>query len=214
MAKSKEKITDKEAILAIINRDEFACKLFYLECRTYFLAKHNGVFSFKSREREILDLYQESFSLLYSEICSKRINIVQGKIVKKDKNGEYHNMSANLKTYLLSIAKLKNLELSRHTEDLPLSDITIPDLIDFSDDSGEIYEIVNYCVNFLLPDRCKQILTLFYYENKSLDEILELRKENCSKDGLKTSKSKCMSRLKTNIINELKRNNITIYHDK
>ena len=47
-----------------------------------------------------------------------------------------------------------------------------------------------------MSDRCRQILTLFYYEQRSLDEILEIRPENTSKVGLKTSKYKCMQRLR------------------
>ena len=47
-----------------------------------------------------------------------------------------------------------------------------------------------------MSDRCRQILTLFYYEQRTLDEILALRPENTSKVGLKTSKYKCMQRLR------------------
>ena len=47
-----------------------------------------------------------------------------------------------------------------------------------------------------MSDRCRQILTLFYYEQRSLDEILAIRPENTSKVGLKTSKYKCMQRLR------------------
>lgn len=214
MSYSRMEVTDQDIILAICNRNESICKQFYLECRTYFFAKHKSVFIFNSRAYEILDLYQDSFSLLYSEIESKRIAVVNNKVVRKDTNGDYHEMTANLKTYLLSIAKIKNLSQFRKNNDLSLDDAIIPDLIDSEDNYDEIYDIVNYCVNFMLPDRCKHILTLFYYENKSLDEILEIRKENTSKDGLKTSKSKCMAKLKSNILYELKRNNINVYYGK
>lgn len=214
MNNSKIEITDQDIIFAICNRNESICKQFYLDCRTYFFAKHKSVIIFKSREYEILDLYQDAFSLLYSEIESKRITVVNNKIVRKDTNGDYHEMTAKLKTFLLSIAKIKSLSQSRKNNELSLDEAIIPDLIDSDDNYDEIYDIVNYCVNFMLPDRCKHILTLFYYENKSLDEILEIRKENTSKDGLKTSKSKCMAKLKFNILNELKRNNITVYHGK
>lgn len=208
------KYSDIEVIHAIQNEVEPICKQFYLECRSYFLSKHTSVFTFKSRELEILDLYQESFSLLYCEICSKRIYIRHNQIVRKNKGGEYKPMSASLKTYLLSIAKFKNLEISHNTNTEFFNESFIPDLIDSNEDTSEIYDIVDYCVNFLLPERCKHILTLFYYERKTLDEILAIRKENNSKDGLKTSKSKCMSKLKRNILSELRRNNIAICYGK
>lgn len=214
MNSHKFDISDEDVVNAIQKDDELICKYFYIDCRSYFLAKHTSVFTLKSRELEILDLFQESFSLLYCEINSRRIDLRDNHIVRKDRTGEYKPMTASLKTYLLSIAKIKNLELSRNIDVLSINEAIIPSLIDTNEDNNEIYDIVNYCVNFLLPDRCKHILTLFYYERKTLDEILAIRKENNSKDGLKTSKSKCMSKLKANILSELQRNNIAICYGK
>lgn len=214
MSSQKIEYTDLDVIQAIQKEIGSVCKQFYNECRSYFLSKHTTLFTFKSRELEILDLYQESFSLLYCEICSKRIDIRHNQIVRKNKAGEYKPMTASLKTYLLSIAKFKNLEMSHNTTVVSLNEANIPNLIESNKDNPEIYNIVNYCVNFLLPERCKHILTLFYYENKTLDEILAIRNENHSKDGLKTSKSKCMSKLKANILRELKQNKIAICYGK
>ena len=50
-----------------------------------------------------------------------------------------------------------------------------------------------------MSDRCRQILTMFYYEHRTLDDILALRPENQSKQGLKTSKYKCMQRLREQV---------------
>ena len=51
-----------------------------------------------------------------------------------------------------------------------------------------------------MPPRCKEILTMFYYDNMSLDEIIEARGEkNISKNGLKVGKYKCMEALKDKI---------------
>lgn len=62
--------------------------------------------------------------------------------------------------------------------------------------------IVARCL-LALPHRCREILTLFYYEHRSLDDILALRTaakgETLSYDGLKTAKSKCMKQLMNNI---------------
>lgn len=206
--------SDIDVVYAIQNKDRLICKHFYMDCRSYFLAKHKSVFTLKNRELEILDLFQDSFCLLYCEINSKRIDIRNNQIVRKIRTGEYKSMTASLKTYLLSIAKYKNLELTHNIDVLSMNEAIIPSLIDDNEDNAEIYDIVNYCVNFLLPDRCKHILTLFYYERKTLDEILKIRKENNSKDGLKTSKSKCMSKLKSKILGELKQNNIAICYGK
>lgn len=214
MTAHKFDISDIDVVHAIQEDDEQICKYFYMDCRSYFLAKHTSIFTLKSRELEALDLFQESFSLLYCEINTKRIDVRNNQIMRKIRTGEYKYMTASLKTYLMSIAKFKNLELSRNIDVLSIDEAIIPNLIDDNEDNSEIYDIVNYCVNFLLPDRCKHILTLFYYERKNLEEILAIRKENNSKDGLKTSKSKCMSKLKANILKELHRNNIAVCHGK
>jgi hypothetical protein len=51
-----------------------------------------------------------------------------------------------------------------------------------------------------MSQRCREILTLFYVKKMSLEQILMNRSENTSKDGLKTSKSKCLKQLKTNVV--------------
>ena len=56
----------------------------------------------------------------------------------------------------------------------------------------------------------KEILTLFYFKKKSLDEILAIRQENSTKDGLKTAKSKCMRQLEGRIIETFKEYNISL----
>ena len=50
-----------------------------------------------------------------------------------------------------------------------------------------------------MTERCRQILTLFYFEHRTLDDILALRPENTTKMGLKTSKYKCMQRLREQV---------------
>jgi DNA-directed RNA polymerase specialized sigma subunit len=76
----------------------------------------------------------------------------------------------------------------------------VEEMLAYDDADKEVkQQIIDECVNDL-PARCKEILTLFYYKNKSLDEILTLRQENTSKDGLKTAKSKCMKQLSDRVI--------------
>ena len=56
-------------------------------------------------------------------------------------------------------------------------------------------EIIADCIS-KMSERCYQILTMFYDEEKNLDTILvELRSFN-SKDALKTAKNKCLNKLK------------------
>ena len=67
--------------------------------------------------------------------------------------------------------------------------------------------VVDECFQNISP-RCIEILTLFYYEEKSLDEILLLRQDkNSSKNGLKTAKNKCMNTLRKLVADEFRKYN-------
>ena len=81
-----------------------------------------------------------------------------------------------------------------------LFDNVISDIYVSFDDEEDIksqqIRIVDDCIQSLSP-HCVEILTLFYYKGKSLDEILEIRKgKNENKNGLKSAKTKCMATLK------------------
>ena len=63
----------------------------------------------------------------------------------------------------------------------------------------------------MMPPRCLEILTLFYVKGKSLDEILEIRKDkNTSKVGLKSAKYKCMNALRERVTKMFDQLNIKI----
>ena len=47
-----------------------------------------------------------------------------------------------------------------------------------------------------MPERCYEILTKFYYEEKDLDSILKEIPSIESKNALKTKKHKCMENLR------------------
>ena len=65
--------------------------------------------------------------------------------------------------------------------------------------------IVDECIARMSPS-CIDILTMFYYKDMSLDEILAAREENTSKDGLKTAKNKCLNTLKAKVNDEFMKN--------
>ena len=74
-------------------------------------------------------------------------------------------------------------------------------LYDSSDE--DMLEIIADCISNM-SKRCNQILTMFYYENKTLDDIMEDLPGFESKNALKTRKYKCME--------ELRKSAKTIYH--
>lgn len=205
-------LTDIEVIEGLQSNDQIVANSFYLSCRRYYLRVRDGVFDFNNKgAQETMDIFQDSFLKLWQEIQTRQIYVRDNYAWRTDRNGNDRKMSASLKTYLLSIAKYKNYELIREEEVYVPEQANAPDREDAQPEEYTSEWIVEMCVN-ALPPRCKEILTLFYYENKSLDEILEIRHENQSKDGLKSGKSKCMKSLKDRISAEFERRNLRPYY--
>lgn len=208
--KKQPELSDKEIIEGLQCNDVTVERSFYLSCQKYFKDRRSGVFDFKGGAREEQDLFQDSFLKLWQEIQAHQIYIRDNYAWRIDRNGNDRKMSASLKTYLLSIAKYKNYEMIREEEIYVPEQINTPDREDEQPEEYTSEWIVEMCVN-ALPPRCKEILTLFYYEGKSLDEILAIREENQSKTGLKSGKSKCMKSLKYKITEEFERRNLKLY---
>jgi DNA-directed RNA polymerase specialized sigma24 family protein len=111
----------------------------------------------------------------------------------------------------MAIAKYKNFEILRETEIYSNCEPSENET-DFEEEPPELSaeNIVAVMVNSL-PQQCKEILTLFYYDGKSLDEILDIRTGNANKNSLKSSKTKCMTQLKTKVLDELDKYNLKPY---
>ena len=111
-------------------------------------------------------------------------------------------------TYMMSIAKLKYLELVRQEgKESPFATIEErnarlvydpeeqKDWLHDDERMGKL-EAISDCIA-VMSERCRQILTLFYVEDKKLDEVLLLLPTFTSKDALKTAKNKCLAKLKS-----------------
>lgn len=209
--KTEYDLTDKEVIEGLQEKNPVVEKTFYLSCQRYFKDRRAGVFEFKGGAQDDDDLFQDSFLKLWQEIQARRIYIRDNYAWRTDRTGNNRKMSASLKTYLMAIAKYKNYEFFREEEIYGPELVNAAERVDEEPDENTSEWIVEQCVNGL-PQRCKEILTLFYYEGKNLDEILAIRQENQSKDGLKTGKSKCMKTLKEKIVAKFKEYNLKPYY--
>lgn len=166
------------------------------------MESYSAVF-FKQDIKE--DIFQQSFIKLWTEIDTGKIFADDYHGVSRiDRNGNARRLTCSLTTFLIDIAKndyrdwlrSDHLTLEEDFESFAhMNEIATSVVFDESDDSL-LEQIVSQCM-LELPNRCKEILTLFYYQGLSLDEILAIRKENISKDGLKTGKYKCMELLKS-----------------
>ena len=108
-------------------------------------------------------------------------------------------------TFLLAIAKNKYREYARGNQNFGLDDNAnyvsnvLEEVIGNEDDSYNLkIEIVMDCLA-QMPKGCRKLLTMFYYEEKNLDAMLEELSQYSSKDALKSGKSKCLNTLRKKV---------------
>ena len=196
------KSNDAEIVLKVSLQDKRAEEEFYDSCYSYYNMSNYEI-HFNVRD----DIFHDSFLIIWTEIQNKKIFVRNNRVWRIRKNGQAAEMSCSLNTFLMSIARNRYYNLLRHDGPGMFIDIDSPMFYHLKDDR----EVVNYAeeerkIQIVddtlqeLPQRCREILSLFYVKGCTLDKIMELRKEkNVSKDGLKTGKSKCLSQLKNNV---------------
>lgn len=211
----KKGYTDKEIITGLQQCERGVEDWTYTHMRAYFNEHFNEVFFDKDRKQEI---FQTAFLKVWTEIHDKKITIRDGVVARQQRTGEYQPMTCSLTTFLMAFARNEYREVLRNIRE--------DDYEDFFDDThggvvsttfdGEAEEqemkcrIVDDCILSMSP-RCAEILTLFYYENKSLDEIMEVRGDkNSSKNGLKTAKNKCLTTLRAKIAEAYRMYNLNV----
>lgn len=186
---------------------------FYRKARTYFNQHFREVFFDQDRKQEI---FQSAFLKLWTEIGNGTITAGDdGTVERRQRNGEKVPMTCSLTTFLMAFAKNEYREMVRSNKLDCYAEIY--DTLEqaevqqmYGDENGEEIRnrIVDDCIQRISP-RCAEILTMFYYEEKTLDEILAARHEtNSSKNGLKTAKNKCMNTLRSLCNEEFRKYNI------
>ncbi len=201
--------SEEEIVVAFRRGDQRIQQAWYELCRRHFAigtSRYPGLTDYDRSE-----LFQSSFVIFWEKIESGQIYVKASEIWVYTRSGEREIQ--NLMAYFMKIVKNKFLELCRSgqrtfsIEDFPnLSDDE--EMVDtlYWDPDPEVEKdrIVSKCL-LSLPLSCRDILTKFYFEKKSLEEILHERKENTSYDGLKSRKSKCMANLKKRIKESFKK---------
>lgn len=201
----KKTWSDIEFVQEIQKRNDRVTETFYNVCRKYFMNSYKAIFS---REDMKEDIFQQSFVKLWTEIETRKIFLGKnGVIYRNDRYGNVRMLTCNLKTFLIDIAKneyrdwLRNDRLTLQDDFESFAHMMEVQLAVRPNESPDLLkeQIVACCVSEL-PPRCKDILTMFYYKEMTLDEIIIARGEkNVSKNGLKTGKYKCMEALKTRV---------------
>lgn len=159
----------------------------YIRYKTEFLVY---AARFAISDEDALDIYQDSVIVLYE-------NILSGKLV---------SFSSSIKTYLFAIGKYKIYNKSK-------SKIATESFSDFQfileeESEGELpvqEENIKKLLSIYkeLGSKCKEVLKLFYYENKTIEDIKN-QLGYTSKDVVKSQKSRCLKQLKELMLKENK----------
>lgn len=214
-ARRRTGYSDTEVVAGLQCHDRNVEEWFYARAREYFDRHFHEVFFNQDSRREI---FQSSFLKLWTEIDNLRICIVDGTMSRQQRDGTYTPMTCSLTTFLMAFAKNEYRELLRSTKDACVADLcdnlqshdNVAVTFDTEDGLREQqHRIIDECILQMSPN-CIEILTMFYYQGKSLDEILAMRGgQNASKNGLKTAKNKCMTTLRQRVAAEMQRYDMT-----
>lgn len=201
------RLTDAEIVAGLRRHDAGVEKYFFDISWSYFDLHFNQLFFDQDSRREV---FQTAMIKLWTEIENGTITLMAGKVCRRQPDRTLREMTASLTTFMMAFAKNEFRELLRNHRDNDLetleSGAMMPDVAVESPQEDEEHRIriVDECILSMSPN-CVEILTLFYYQKKTLDEIMALRGErNGSKDGLKTAKNKCMVTLRKRVLERLK----------
>ena len=174
----------------------------YSYCADYYYEKYRGIFS--ATQEAVDEILQNSFIKLWENIEARKI-YADGDIVKgKDDKP----LAGSIRTYFMGIARLKYLEwyrehpssadpeteMGRKIRSHGFDEGEYLDML-YGDSANTQLEILSDLISNM-SERCYEILTKFYYEDKDLDRILEEIPSIESKNALKTKKHKCMESLR------------------
>ncbi|SFU20188.1 RNA polymerase sigma factor, sigma-70 family [Algoriphagus locisalis] len=155
----------------------------YSDNRDHFLTFAR---KYQLHDEQIKDIYQESIIVFYE-------NILDGKLV---------TLQSSIKTYLFAIGKYKLIQYLRKEEKYDVFPFEEKDLLDHisiqempSEEELDGKTAVLRTGLRQLGPKCQEVLRMFYYEGKKLEEIqMQLGYE--SKDTVKSQKSRCIRQLK------------------
>ena len=189
----KVTLLNKEAnwVKQIKERDRAAERAFFEYCYDYCIKSQ------MRHDSESDDRFQDAFLQVWTEIQDGRIFLKDGKIWRLPKavGSVASPMTCSLRTFIVHIC---NNQIMKN-DDWPPSDSWDRDPpADESDEDNvknKLIQIIHENISSMSPT-CREVLTLYYVKGLKLDQIMRMRGENISKFGLKTSKSKCLQKLK------------------
>lgn len=175
-------MNENNIVERIKKNDTATIKKIYLENKLSFFKLANR---YAIPNEVALDIYQDSIVAL----------------VENAKKNSIDDLKSSVSTYFIGIGKFMifNYLKSKKTVDLSeFENTTIDEPFVIEDNALNEREIALKSAYEKLGEQCQKILSLFYFENKKLEEIQSiLNYEN--KDVLKSQKSRCISHLKKSL---------------
>ena len=172
-----------DQIQKIVSGDLAELDKVYLEVKPKFVHFAKRQFPQFDYE-EIEDIYQDTIIAFYQNI----------------KRGILKEINSSLSAYVIQIGKIKLIQLHESKK----KEHKVKEHFMANEPNKEEYDHkIENAVKFIysrMSDACKQILSLFYFEKKSMDEIaLILDYKNA--DTVKSKKSRCISSFNSKVNN-------------
>ena len=185
----KDYSSQKQLIKAIQVNDERILRMLYNDnfhkTKSYILANSGSI-------DEAKDFFQEAFVTVWE-------NVQDNKFVPKNQsalNGYLYTIAKNKWLNHLNSARYrKTNSYENHVETLKDKN-TIENDIFKDENDNNIDEVANAFE--ILGDACKKLLTVFYYDNKSLRDISKLF--NVTEASARNKKYRCIEKLRTLVL--------------
>ena len=179
----------------------------YAYCSKYFWANYRGVFF--ADEQAATEIFQNTFIAMWENIERRKIYVSEGRVMGKNNEP----LSGSILTYFMGIARIKYLEwvrvhpayadpeteMGRKIKEEGFDTQQCINMLYDSEDT-KMLDIIADVISHM-SERCWEILSKFYYEEKDLDTILFEIPTIGSKNALKTKKHKCMESLRNSAKN-------------
>lgn len=179
---------DKDITLNKIRRnDESEIAYIYKLYREDFIKY--AIKNFNLSYSDATEMYQESFVALYQNI----------------KNGKLSSLTSSLRTYLFQIGKYKMLNQNRDnkTDNIAISEIKDLDDTEELTEDWKCKQEITYQVVADMGEPCFTVLSLYYWERKSMAEIASIFNYK-SEQIAKNRKSLCLKKLKALLLDKFK----------
>ena len=183
-------MTDSQLLLGIMQNDEQAWRHIYHNMRMGFASILVQEFAtYRLQKQDIEDIFQESLLVLMNKIKSG------GMIIPRE---------GAIFSYLVQIGKFTACNFLRKRNHLSSADaVTILDKQHYQGENNDMaaeekQQTENEFLDRVfdsMPAECKQLLKLFYWERKPMDDIANILGMR-NADSAKTKKSKCMNKFK------------------